>query len=266
LRSLVRQATAVELDGSRLVTWALRLLKGEGWRIKAEGLLQQATKPTLEQVSRVVREAEALGLAPDSDPLLAALSEQQSQARGWVEGSKQLLDTLKALAQNQRRTDEEEVMLLVRRAQSHMEGARRLSLKVDRDYDKLAEASRSYCLCHSLYDERRPMIGCDYCNDWFHWECVGLSPPAEDQDDEEVAPADYKCPNCCSVAGMVYPFLSKVPPQHLPVIEQRAEAEKAKRRLALQQGSAYTSLWAGTSKEQRGHPVRLLLPRLWTWA
>ena len=81
------------------------------------------------------------------------------------------------------------------------------------------------------------MIGCDYCNDWFHWECVGLSPPAEDQDDEEVAPADYKCPNCCSVAGMVYPFLSKVPPQHLPVIEQRAEAEKAKRRLALQQGA-----------------------------
>ena len=89
-------------------------------------------RPTLEQVSRVVREAEALGLAPDSDPLLAALSEQQSQARGWVEGSKQLLDTLKALAQNQRRTDEEEVMLLVRRAQSHMEGARRLSLKVGR--------------------------------------------------------------------------------------------------------------------------------------
>jgi hypothetical protein len=40
----VRQATAVELDGTRLVTWALRLLKGEGWRIKAETLLQQNAK------------------------------------------------------------------------------------------------------------------------------------------------------------------------------------------------------------------------------
>jgi hypothetical protein len=81
-------------------------------------------------VSRVVREAEALGLSPENDPLLAALSEQQAQARVWVEASKQLLDTLKALAQNQRRTDEEEVVLVVRRAQTHMEAARRLSLKV----------------------------------------------------------------------------------------------------------------------------------------
>lgn len=42
------------------------------------------------------------------------------------------------------------------------------------------------------------MLSCDYCQDWFHYDCVGLRAPSDDEDDEEVAPEDYCCPNCCA--------------------------------------------------------------------
>ena len=54
-----------------------------------------------------------------------------------------------------------------------------------------------YCLCKLPHDGERPMLQCDACRDWFHWDCVGLTPPGDDEDDEEVAPADFQCPACC---------------------------------------------------------------------
>ena len=54
-----------------------------------------------------------------------------------------------------------------------------------------------YCLCKLPHDGERPMLQCDSCRDWFHWDCVGLNPPGDDEDDEEVAPADFQCPSCC---------------------------------------------------------------------
>ena len=41
------------------------------------------------------------------------------------------------------------------------------------------------------------MLGCDYCQEWFHYDCVGLRAPSDDEDDEDVAPKDYRCPDCC---------------------------------------------------------------------
>ena len=45
------------------------------------------------------------------------------------------------------------------------------------------------------------MLSCDYCQDWFHYDCVGLRAPSDDEDDEDVAPEDYRCPNCCTKAS-----------------------------------------------------------------
>jgi hypothetical protein len=61
----------------------------------------------------------------------------------------------------------------------------------------LQEAVKLWCLCKLPYNEDRPMLSCDYCQDWFHYDCVGLRPPSDDEDDEEVAPPDFKCPACC---------------------------------------------------------------------
>merc|ERR1712008_359123 len=38
-------------------------------------------------------------------------------------------------------------------------------------------------------DDGSPMIGCDECDDWYHWVCVGISAePADNQ--------DWFCPRC----------------------------------------------------------------------
>lgn len=61
----------------------------------------------------------------------------------------------------------------------------------------LQDAVKLYCLCKLPHDGDRPMLQCDGCRDWFHWDCVGLTPPGDDEDDEEIAPADFHCPFCC---------------------------------------------------------------------
>ena len=61
----------------------------------------------------------------------------------------------------------------------------------------MQEGSKIYCLCRQPYDELRPMLSCDYCNDWFHYDCIGLLPPGDNEDDDEVAPEEYRCPKCC---------------------------------------------------------------------
>lgn len=66
------------------------------------------------------------------------------------------------------------------------------------------EACKLWCLCRQPYNADRPMLACDYCNDWFHWECVGLDAPGDDEDDEDVAPPDFRCPACCAKARAAY--------------------------------------------------------------
>ena len=61
----------------------------------------------------------------------------------------------------------------------------------------MQESAKIYCLCRQPYDELRPMLSCDHCNDWFHYDCIGLQPPGDNEDDDEVAPAEYRCPKCC---------------------------------------------------------------------
>ena len=65
-----------------------------------------------------------------------------------------------------------------------------------------------YCVCRQPYDPERPMVGCDECDGWFHFECVGLVPPGEMGDGvaaEAAAPERYRCAACCARAGRRFP-------------------------------------------------------------
>ena len=86
------------------------------------------------------------------------------------------------------------------------------------DSDQTASSSSSggddvdpdalYCVCRQPYDARRPMVGCDECDGWFHFECVGLVPPSEmgdEVDAEAAAPERYRCEACCARAGRRFP-------------------------------------------------------------
>lgn len=41
------------------------------------------------------------------------------------------------------------------------------------------------------------MVACDDCEEWYHYECVGLRAPKDDEDDEKIAPKNFTCPPCC---------------------------------------------------------------------
>lgn len=52
-----------------------------------------------------------------------------------------------------------------------------LPVALERECRQLRDSAQLYCLCRLPYDEERPMLSCDYCSDWFHYECVGLDAP-----------------------------------------------------------------------------------------
>lgn len=53
------------------------------------------------------------------------------------------------------------------------------------------EEQELYCLCKQPYDDSKFYVGCDFCQDWFHGTCVGITQSEADLIEE------YKCPNCC---------------------------------------------------------------------
>ena len=56
----------------------------------------------------------------------------------------------------------------------------------------LQEACQVHCLCRRPNNEDRPMICCDSCNGWFHYDCVGLPLPRGGA----AAAHDFCCPLC----------------------------------------------------------------------
>ena len=93
-----------------------------------------------------------IGKRPGSDPLALQTSQKH-------EGTVEELDALLAAAQ-----------------QLASEGET-LPVRLERECRQLRDAATLYCLCRLPYDQDRPMLACDYCSNWFHYDCVGLDPP-----------------------------------------------------------------------------------------
>lgn len=49
-------------------------------------------------------------------------------------------------------------------------------------------------------DDKKPSIGCDECDRWYHWQCVGINIPPRDED-------SWFCPHCIEKqAAIAYKF------------------------------------------------------------
>ncbi|KAK3271151.1 hypothetical protein CYMTET_20483 [Cymbomonas tetramitiformis] len=53
-----------------------------------------------------------------------------------------------------------------------------------------ATSGELYCFCQQPWDPDRDMIGCDYCDGWYHYDCVGISEAEAETMDK------YKCDKC----------------------------------------------------------------------
>ena len=51
----------------------------------------------------------------------------------------------------------------------------RTTLRIDvrEELEAISQATRRYCLCRQLY--HGSMVGCDECDEWYHFQCVGLT-------------------------------------------------------------------------------------------
>ena len=92
--------------------------------------------------------------------------------------------------------------------------------QVDKLLAELTELTTQYCYCHEYYNADKGMLACDTCNEWFHFECVGVSPP---KDNDPATAAEFHCPSCLIKEGKEVPGLAG-----LPEVTRRAlEALKA---------------------------------------
>lgn len=51
--------------------------------------------------------------------------------------------------------------------------ARTIRVNLSEFTDSIVQVNKMYCLCRQAYHGE--MVGCDTCEDWYHFQCVGLS-------------------------------------------------------------------------------------------
>ncbi|GFR43612.1 hypothetical protein Agub_g4710, partial [Astrephomene gubernaculifera] len=216
VREVVKQGCVCELDAGEVADAALSLLRQEAWRSRAaplvravaaaaeagsaggeggagskegaEGGAAEGAKFSMDVLTRLLTEADAADLPP-ADPLLTTLLAHHTAARDWLDTCATLMRELRAAAG--REVVGPELQQLLSRARAHVQVAARLPVLLEKEVERLLEVSSVYCLCRRLYDEDEPMLGCDYCEEWYHFSCVGLRRPpssaavAADDDEDE---------------------------------------------------------------------------------
>jgi hypothetical protein len=53
------------------------------------------------------------------------------------------------------------------------EEARAIRVNLSEFTDSIVQVNKTYCLCRQAYHGE--MVGCDTCEEWYHFQCVGLS-------------------------------------------------------------------------------------------
>ncbi|KAL6074311.1 COMPASS (complex proteins associated with Set1p) component [Balamuthia mandrillaris] len=88
--------------------------------------------------------------------------------------------------------------------------------------NKKQKEQRLYCVCRRPEDEDSSgMIGCDYCDDWFHFRCVGLSAAQAKRIKR------YRCPFCTGEKRRESPSVAQQPqPEAEPEEKEEEEAYK----------------------------------------
>lgn len=81
-----------------------------------------------------------------------------------------------------------------------------------------------YCYCRRIYNAELSMLACDSCNEWYHHECVGLTPPPEGNDAAgDSARMEYVCPSCMMKGGKLdRKLLAKLPALTQAALQQRS--------------------------------------------
>ncbi|KAL9242822.1 hypothetical protein vseg_016785 [Gypsophila vaccaria] len=145
-------------------------LARNSWRIRARKLIDGPQKPVMQQVQRHLKEGVAINV-PLDDYFKQKLIETKELGLRWAEIAKKV-------AGDNGDQELDRVFELISEGE-------KLPIHFEKELKLLRDRSVLYCICRKPYDQR-PMIACDQCDEWYHFDCVNLVSP----------PETYICPAC----------------------------------------------------------------------
>jgi hypothetical protein len=165
-----------------------------------EALLQQATAE-FEAESEVSRKRADLKWAEEQNVARADVARKEQLVKN-KQAATQQKGLVKEIKARDKQASVEKKAMLKEHAQQHKAQARTEKKRVAskssvREGDDGARpkkrVAKIYCICRGPAG-RKPMIGCDRCPEWYHFECLGF------RDTEEIQALErksgYLCPTC----------------------------------------------------------------------
>ncbi|XP_019264663.1 PREDICTED: lysine-specific demethylase 5B isoform X1 [Nicotiana attenuata] len=141
------------------------------WKIRAQRLLDGSQKPSIQVLQRHLKEGLAVGV-PSEDYFRQRLAEAKHIGLQWADMAKRVSTDGGALGLDK-------VFEIITEGEN-------LPVSCEKELKLLRDRSMLYCICRRPYDQR-PMIACDKCDEWYHFDCIKLSS----------LPKIYICPACC---------------------------------------------------------------------
>ncbi|CAM8881009.1 unnamed protein product [Rhodiola kirilowii] len=145
-------------------------LAKHAWRVEVNKLLENSPRPLLQQIQHLVKEGLALGIQP-GDHYWQKLTKLRDIGLQWAANAEKVATDGGALSL-------EAVFQLI------SEG-KQLPVHCEEELEFLKARSMLYCICRKPNDQR-PMIACDICDEWYHFDCLKLV----------VAPKTFICGAC----------------------------------------------------------------------
>ena len=177
---------------------------------KAAPLPDSAVFPTLSVLTRLRETGVASGMivpggGEGEDALGAKVRRLERLGQKWLDRAADAVDKTR------------DVPIPVEQVKALMAEGRALPIHLKEELEELGERCEVYCVCETAYDATRPMISCDACEGWFHYECCDMRPPSLDEPEDQ--DARFTCPPCCAKTGVAY-----VPFRPPPVETENAQA------------------------------------------
>jgi hypothetical protein len=153
---------ALEEEVSRVKTWNEQVTKL---------LSPHAEKIDVDDMKTLIKKGERMIY---DLPEIEVLREHHRKAKSWI--------------QKLQKTGIENGLATANQLQQLLPEAETLLADVSEHVDTIHSVTKRYCFCRQAYHGQ--MIGCDNCEDWFHFNCAGLSKAQADKCDK------YICVRC----------------------------------------------------------------------
>jgi hypothetical protein len=209
LRQLIKSSLVIEIGCMDICSRLLKLLRVHIWRKDALDLIHHARDQGMPLRSLILELRDWMHQAPSkgvdiaNNALYLKLDDSISKADDWEAQATQAIQEMKAAADAQ----SPQFYKLQSRILDLLKASETLYLPAGETVADLKDYSVPYCICRRVIQEDNKMIGCDICEEWFHFDCIGCD---SKQFDENVP---WICPICSFGKGISYMNSDTFPPE-----------------------------------------------------